>query len=267
MKRETEMTKSKQIRGVRNIWTKSDDAFLKKHYHYGVKLMACILNRNIYSIYNRANILGLRATLIKKITEEQIQVIRKNHGKLSYKEIGELVGRPYSSIRSLARGLGWKRTLEESQKIQDRCCKKTYFAKGHLPQNTKSDFEITIRTSHCGSNYKWIRLSVANWAILHVFNWEQANGPVPEGKILRNISGDTMDCTPKNWKLVDRAEHLDLNSGRSALENKYLANILTIRRKELTPIYLQMPEFLDLKRNELKLRRTINELAETSKTN
>lgn len=261
------MTKSKQIRGIRKIWTKSEDGFLKKHYHYGPKLCAFCLNRNIYSVYNRAFVLGLRGTLIEKLTEEQIQFIRVNYCSMSNKEIGDLLGRSNWSIKTRAKRLGLKRSLEESQRIQDRCCRKTYFAKGHLPKNTKTDFEITVRTSHCGFNYKWIRLSNANWQMLNIYNWEHANGPVPAGKILRSISGDTLDCSPGNWKLVDRAEHLDLNSGRSMLEDKYISNILSWRNKNLRDTYIQMPELIELKRNELKLRRTINELAETSKIN
>ncbi|MEI7424465.1 MAG: HNH endonuclease signature motif containing protein [Prolixibacteraceae bacterium] len=241
---------------------------MKKYYYsHGAEFMTRLLNRSKRSVYSRAKILGLSGVFVVKFTEEQIKFIKENYSTMSNTEIGAIIGRSKWSVKAFASSYGLKRSAEESQNIQERCRCKTNFVKGHLPKNTKSDFDITIRTSHCGSFYKWIRLSVANWAMLHVYNWEQANGTVPEGKILRSISGDTLDCSPENWKLVDRAEHLTLNSGRSALEDKYIANILTIRSKEMKPIYLQMPELLDLKRNELKLRRTINELAETSKTN
>lgn len=261
------MTKSRNIRREKKIWSKSDDRFLKRHYHYGAKLCACMLNIPIYTVYARAFKLVIPGIKYEKYTDEQIKFVKKNYSTMSNTEIGAIIGRSKWSVKAFASSYGLKRSAEESLNIQERCRCKTTFVKGHLPKNTKSDFVITIRTSHCGSFYKWIRLSVANWAMLHVYNWEKANGPVPEGKILRSISGDTMDCSPENWQLVDRAEHLALNSGRSTLEDKYIANILTIRSKEMKPIYLQMPELLDLKRNELQLRRTINELAETSKTN
>jgi hypothetical protein len=33
------------------------------------------------------------------------------------------------------------------------------------------------------------------------------NGPIPEGKILCCIDGDSLNCDPSNWELKTRAEH------------------------------------------------------------
>lgn len=261
------MTRSRHIIANRKIWTKSEDLFLKKHYCYGAKLCACCLNTTICAVHGRASKFGIPGIKGKRFTDEEIQFIKENYSTMSNKEIGNIIGRSHWSVKHYAYYYGLTRSPEESLSIQERCRCKTTFVKGHLPKNTKSDFEITIRTSHCGLNYKWIRLSVANWAMLHVYNWEQVNGPVPVGKILRSISVDSLDCSPENWKLVDRAEHLDQNNGRSTLEDNYIANILAGRNKQMKPIFIRMPELLELKRNELKLRRTINELTETSKTN
>ena len=45
----------------------------------------------------------------------------------------------------------------------------------------------------------------------HVFIWEQAHGPVPEGKVVAFINGDKTRCDLENLMLILRAELLNLN--------------------------------------------------------
>lgn len=39
----------------------------------------------------------------------------------------------------------------------------------------------------------------------HRYMWEQANGPIPEGHVLKCLSGDKTDCDPSNWVLIPQA--------------------------------------------------------------
>jgi len=86
-----------------------------------------------------------------------------------------------------------------------------------LPHNTKYNGCITQRTDKSGTPYKYIRIDLGKWELLHRYNWEQANGPIPKNNILRSINGDTLNCDTSNWNLITRAEHLQLNHKNSSV--------------------------------------------------
>ena len=46
----------------------------------------------------------------------------------------------------------------------------------------------------------------------HRYLWEQANGPVPEGYILKCLDGDKQNTDPPNWEAVPRAMLPKLNA-------------------------------------------------------
>lgn len=39
----------------------------------------------------------------------------------------------------------------------------------------------------------------------HRWLWEKANGPIPEGHVLKCVGEDKTNCDPSNWRLVERA--------------------------------------------------------------
>lgn len=138
--------------------------------------------------------------------------------------------------------------------------KHTWFPIGHEPKNTKFDgYECITK-----DGYREIRVSKGKFELLHRHNWEQVNGPIPEAIIMRCKDGDILNCDPDNWYLIDRATQLGENSGREKLEDRYVISTLTQRHPELKATIAEMPELIELKRNQLKLRRTINELTETT---
>lgn len=53
-----------------------------------------------------------------------------------------------------------------------------------------------------------------SWRQKHILEWEQKNGSVPEGKILRFIDGNHENCSPDNLELITRKEHCRLNKLR-----------------------------------------------------
>lgn len=246
---------------MKKPWTKEEDKFLKKHYIKGATLTANLLNRSMSSVYNRAALLGFKCAVFEKYNDRELEFIRQNYQTMSYREIGDALGRSGDSVKHVTTDrLHLKRTAEQSKIIRNRCSKGTRFNPGNQPHNTKSDFKISLRTEN-GITYQFIRIELAKWIPLQIFNWQKINGPIPEGKILRCISGDTMDVAPENWEPIDRVEHLIRNShGRIHLEDNYIAELLSRKNKIIKPVILQIPELIELKRNELKLRRTINEL-------
>lgn len=45
----------------------------------------------------------------------------------------------------------------------------------------------------------------------HRYLWERANGPIPEGHVLKCMDGDKTNCDPSNWKPVPRGMMPRLN--------------------------------------------------------
>lgn len=212
-----------------------------------------------FQVYTFLSRQGIKLSEHNPYTDAEEQIIRDNFSTLSNDEIGLLINRTGESVHSKAQTLKLKRTRAAVEKIRERICSHTYFSKGHIPHNTKTDGEITIRVFN-GKSQKHVRISMAYWVPLQIFNWEQVNGSVPEGMVLRCISGDTLDCMPNNWELISRSEHLEKNAGRDTLEDKYITNLLAHKNRELRPMIAEMPELIELKRNQIKMRRTINEL-------
>jgi len=110
----------------------------------------------------------------------------------------------------------------------------TQFKKGDLPCNTKFDGAITIRKDKNERLYKFIRISKGKWIPLHRYNWEQENGRIPTGMILRCKNGDTLNADAENWILISRADNIILNRNRVKAAESMKK---TWRMKHLRKIY------------------------------
>jgi hypothetical protein len=206
----------------------------------------------------------LRPCLGIPFSEEHEQFIRDNYHDLSNTEIAAIIGRNNGdSIKGKMKQMGLSRSKKELLAINARLCSDTWIKPGNEPKNTKFDGYTSTRIDSHGNPYQYIRISKGHFKQLHYHNWEKVNGPVPEGMILRSKDGDSSNCEPENWELIDRAEHLAKNSGREELTDQYILSKLTHRAPELKPAFREMPELIELKRSQIKLKRTINELTET----
>lgn len=99
--------------------------------------------------------------------------------------------------------------------------RKTQFRKGEIPFNYKGHGHESIGDD----GYTWIVTDQTNpwtgaatWRVhKHRWLWERANGPVPEGCVLKSLDGNKLNADPTNWTAVPRGllPRLNGNSGRN----------------------------------------------------
>lgn len=187
-----------RVDALRQVTTASpqEDKFIKENYlTMPVKTIAGELGR-IGDTFVRTRLKRLGLVIPKEIIEQ-----RKRDSRF-----------PPGSI-PMNKGLKQTEYMTEEQINKTS---RTRFKKGDLPVNTLYDGKITKRKDTLKTGeviyYKWIRISIANWKMLHVFNWEKENGSVPEGYILVFKDGDRMNCEPSNLDLITLGENMLRNS-------------------------------------------------------
>lgn len=88
----------------------------------------------------------------------------------------------------------------------------TSFRPGHQPHNTRHDGAISVRRdSHSGIYYKYIRLSLGKWVLLHRHIWQQHHGDIPRGMVITFRDGDQMNCSIHNLLMMSKADNLRRN--------------------------------------------------------
>jgi hypothetical protein len=85
---------------------------------------------------------------------------------------------------------------------------KSRFKKGHLPKNTRKDYDIRVETRKDGRPYQFIRIAKAKWVPLARYVWEMHNGPIPEGHNIQFKDGDTLNCEIGNLYMISRSDQL-----------------------------------------------------------
>lgn len=167
---------------------------------------------------------------VNRWTDKEERILRECYPKHGAKYcIPLLPGRTHGAIKLRARQLnirytgpklglfkpgqesytkGKKMSAEVREKI-----KHTFFKKGHVPHNAKAkDGVISIRKDPTGVKYKWVRVSLGNWQLLHRVIWEKAYGPIPKGHIVRFKDGDRMNCQLNNLELISMRKNVILNA-------------------------------------------------------
>lgn len=86
-------------------------------------------------------------------------------------------------------------------------CEKGWFKEGHIPKNHKPVGSERITKD----GYVEIKIAEPNkWVLKHRYVWEQNNGPVPKGFIVRFLDQNKQNCSIENLALVSRAEHIEI---------------------------------------------------------
>ncbi|HUS74316.1 MAG TPA: HNH endonuclease [Sedimentisphaerales bacterium] len=118
----------------------------------------------------------------------------------------------------------------------------TEFKKGHLPANHQEVGAVLVKSKN-GKQYRRIKISGKDqgkhrWISYAQYLWEKENGPIPKGKLVAHINGDSMDDGPENLVMVDRGGLINLmrknNPGQRKKAIRNLKKTCRRRRAERT---------------------------------
>lgn len=280
-----------------NAWTQKQTNILIREYSTirDIRLLCDKLKKSHAAIKSRAGVLKLKRSAPNPniysttATEADDRFIKRNYLKMGVKTMANKIGRSDTLIRTRMKQLN----LQQPRELIDQIKKDYRIKKGHIPLNkgkkqkdymsraainrTKAtrfkkgepnhnllyDGCITVRYNHRQRNakpHKYIRISKGVWKELQIYNWEKKFGPVPKGKLLGCIDGDTLNCKPSNWKLLTRAENCVNNSASKRLTDGYVAFCIVGRnRMHLYEEVLKDKKLLEIKRNQILLKRSIDE--------
>jgi hypothetical protein len=171
------------------------------------------LNISIYKVYGRANRMGLRKS--KEYMKENMPGMDNliKHGAAFRFKTGD---QPHNK--------GVKMPDNIYQKV-----KATMFKPGQEPHNTRPVGSIRIQEKRGDIPYQYIKVSNQHWELLHRYYWEQVNGKIAKGMVLRFKDGNSMNCELNNLELLTQQQNMMLNT-----MHKYPAEIkevLKLRNK------------------------------------
>jgi len=246
----------------------------------------------------KAKKLGLLKTVQKfRFTEEQISYLRIHYAKTQNKDLAEKIGCSLDTIENKGFALGLKKdkdfVLKMARENMDRISEsgKAYrFQKGQSPVNkgkkqtdymSKEAIERTKSTRFKKGNtppnavpvgyerldkdgYICVKVEGLPKLILkHRHIWEQHNGPIPSGNNIQFKDGNRQNCDIDNLYMISRSKQMKTqNSAVLNLPDSLVAMYLAGKRgqdKELIELLKQHPELLELKRQQLKLKRKIKQ--------
>ncbi len=125
---------------------------------------------------------------------------------------------------------------------------RTQFKKGIVPHNTKflgherlsKEGYVEISVAQTNPHTGYHRRYVAK----HRWLWEQQNGAIPKGFVLKCLDGNKLNTDPSNWKLISRSILPRLNGRHTGLNFDHAA-------QEVKPTMLSVAEL------QQKIRRAV----------
>jgi hypothetical protein len=169
------------------LFTPEEDQFIQDNYlTIPIKQIARMMGRAEGSVMGRFKRIGL--TLPPEIAAARIAASRFQKGTISHNK-----------------GKGMSKELREK-------VSRTWFPKGHLPHNTKSDGLIVGRIDKSGRKYLYIRITKCKWDLYHRYLWRQYHGEIPAGKLVVFKDGNSENCVIENLELIDLKENMLRNT-------------------------------------------------------
>ncbi len=167
-------------------------------------------------------------------TSTQDSWLRELYPNTPNRAIATLMGRTYPSIKNRATILGLQKSPDYMETEKPGC-----FQKGQRSWNTGIKFnsggrsvETQFQSGHQPANHQPVGTEILdtygyrkrkvrddapkgrtyqNWKFVHVIVWEQHNGPLPKGHLVRFRDGDIENVDPCNLVALSRGENAVIN--------------------------------------------------------
>jgi len=255
------------------VWTPGMLIFLKENYHtMSNQQLANSLGLRLTTTRTKLYELGLKRMDMQYWTDEQVLFLKENYKTVGDTVLAEIFSTIYykekgwtkKHIEKKRRYLKLKRTEKELIKIKEINVINGRWAESHWKrwfERVSPIGEVRVwMNSDTNKPFKVIKTAEG---FVHYAPWlfQQYFGPVPKGMIVRLLDEDPLNVVLENLTLVTRAEHSMLNAGISimALNDSYIAGILSPKNPELKKEILKHPELINLKRKQLILTKQINQ--------
>lgn len=218
-------------------WTKSDLQLLKRLYpNHSNKEIGNRIQRTGQSVKTKATVLGLKKAPTYKrmafsaLPPKTVKAIEMLYHTMSNHDLAKRLGISEGSVHRYRKLLGLRKEntgrfkkgvvpftkgKKQSEFMSAAAIKRTKgtrFKKGGIPKNTLHNGAITVRKHKTGAPWLYIRISKARWQELHRYNWEQVNGKLRRGDVLRFKDGNHMNCAVDNLEKIDRPTNMRLNT-------------------------------------------------------
>jgi len=106
----------------------------------------------------------------------------------------------------------------------------TSFKKGQIPHNTRSEGE----TRKDKDGFVLVKIAHRKWIRKHKIIWEQQNGEIPKGYVIRIKDGNKENYSLDNMELITRADNMLLNTvHRFPTELKQTIKLLKKLKKKI----------------------------------
>lgn len=167
-------------------------------------------------------------------TAQQDEWLKNLYPEKNNTVIAEIMGRTGPAVQNRALKLGLRKTEAYMDRKKPGCFREghntwnkgTHFNSGgrsvqtRFKQGRLADNRLPVGseiTDNYGYRKRKVRDDAAkgqgykNWKFLHVIVWEENNGPLPKGHIVRFKDLDITNVDPDNLVAVSRAEHAVIN--------------------------------------------------------
>lgn len=153
---------------------------------------------------------GFRAKFRKDVSASNLHSLRKRKGwKTGRSGRFEKGIVPANKGKTCAPGTGGRHPNARKTQFKKGQVPHTWRGAGHERIDSKSGYVVMIvaeRNPWTGTKTRPV--------FKHRWLWEKANGPIPDGYVLKCLDGDKTNCDPSNWVAIPRALLPRLAGGR-----------------------------------------------------
>ncbi|PPL04923.1 hypothetical protein [Parapedobacter indicus] len=255
-------------------WTPEMDMFIRQNYErLDNRQIADALGLKLSVTRTRLYELGMKRMQLEYWTEDQVKFLVENYRQIGDLELAEIFESKWPKakrwtkkhIEKKRRYLKLKRTTAERDAIREGHRQRGVYAEANRrmwqTRGAAKEGEIRYWRKRGGISVFPVIKVDGRWLHWAPWRWEQLRGPVQKGMNVIFADRNPYNRADDNLLLISNAELAKRNSVKSiiGLSDNYVAGILTSGRPDQREIVKQMPDLIELKRNQLLLQRELKE--------